>query len=274
MTLLLLTGCISSMSGSTMDVKALSDTFKALPKEDAAIATAVAVQSATAPREAYGTVTFGKGAQGVSDPALGKEKFEFTGVKLYISQVPSGSTPGQSMGEIELTDPLGRKALFLYNAEYRMDGDQITLTSLKVAKNYVAAPRTDFTIVRAKDLPAEPIKDYVSLIRFLANKGIPPAEYKTLGAQEFAFFAVARDWAGPEAKMEIGMSASKTGLSGHTQGSMFSRVDKKWPMAVTIGTLDPSNAKNPLYAKITYRAQGGFTASKLLGVYQLAAFGK
>lgn len=273
MTLLLLTGCVSSLTGGTMTAAPIADSSGPLSPEDSAIATAVAVQTATGPRQRYANVDFGR-TQGISLDWLAREKFEFTGVKLYISTPPQGGSPGQSMGEIELTDPLGRKALFLYDATYRRQGGRITLTALKVIENYVDVPRMDFSIVRASDLPAEPIRDYPGLIKFLADKAVSPAQYRTLGGQRFVFFAVSRDWGGPEAKLNIAVSASKTGLTGYSKETVFCPVKGMWPVAMAMGTLDPANADKPLYAKVTYRPRGGFTATELLGVYQVAAFGK
>ena len=274
MMLLLLAGCVTSLTGGTMTAQPIADSSKQLPPEDSAIATAVAVQTAVGPRERYANVVFGKGTQGITLEWLGRDGFEFTGVKLYASTPPKGNAPGRSMGEIELTDPLGRKALFLYDATYRKADSQITLASLQVVRNYVDDPRTDFTIVRASDLPAEPIADYAGLVRFLADNAVDPAQYRTLGGQEFVFFALAKDWCGPEAKMDIAISASKTGFKGYSKETVFSPVDKVWPLAMARGTLDPAYANKPLYAKVTYRPRGGFTASKLLGVYQIAGFGK
>ena len=274
MMLLLLTGCISAMTGGTMTARPIMDSSGPLPPEDSAIATAVAVQTAVGPRERYAGVVFGRGTQGITVDRLGREGFEFTGVKLYVSTPPRGSAPGRSMGEIELTDPLGRKALFLYDAAYRKEDGLITLSSLQVIKNYTDEPRMDFTIVRATDLPAEPIRDYADLVRFLAENAVGPAEYRTLGGQEFVFFALAKDWCGPEAKLDIAISASKTGFEGYSKETVFSPVDRMWPLAMARGALNPALAKDPLYAKVTYRPKGGFTASRLLGVYQLAGFGK
>ena len=272
--LLLLTGCISALTGGTMTARPIADSSGILPPEDSAISTAVAVRTAVGPRERYANVVFGRGTQGLTLDWLGREGFEFTGLKLYVSTPPRGRTAGRSMGEIELTDPLGRKALLLYDATYRKENESITLSSLQVIQNYTDEPRTDFTIVRASDLPAAPIRDYAGLVRFLAENAVDPAEFRTLGGQEFVFFALAKDWCGPEAKLDIAISASKTGFGGYSRETVFSPVDRVWPLAMARGTLTPALAKDPLYAKVTYRAKGGLTASKLLGVYQLAGFGQ
>lgn len=271
---LLLAGCVSSMSGSSMNLDPLVDDHMAMPDEDARISTAIAVQSATAPMQRYKNVVFAPGAQGRSEPELGKAGFEFTGAKLYTTLGPSGSKPGESTGIVELTDPLGRKASFLYNAQYTVDNDIITITSLKMVRSYEKEPRVDFVIVKAKDLPNAPLHNYADLIAFLAEKGVTLQEYKTLPEQEFALFAVGKDWAGPESNLTIGVSASKTGTSGYTKSSNFSLIEEKWPLAVTFGTIDPGSAKSKLYAKVNFRMEGGFSTSNRVGVYQLSAFDK
>jgi hypothetical protein len=272
--LILLSGCISAITSGAITAQPITDSSKGLPPDDSAIATAIAVQTAVGPRQRYANVIFGKSAQGITVDWLGREKFEFTGVKLYVAASPEGRTPGRSMGEIELTDPLGRRALFLYDAAYRKENGLISLSSLTVIKNYTDTPRTDFTILRASDLPADPVHGYAELIRFLADNAVDPAEYRTLAGQELVFFALSKDWGGPEAKMDIAISATNTGFTGYSKDTIYHPVDSAWPLAMARGTLNPANAKKPLYAKVIYRPEGGFTASKLLGVYQLAGFGK
>jgi hypothetical protein len=48
-----------------------------------------------------------------------------------------------------------------------------------------------------------------------------------------------------------------------------------WPVAVTVGEIDPRKASEALYAKVLFRKGSGFGAvSQHVGTYQLAGFGK
>jgi len=274
LSVLFLAGCIASTSSSTLDIEPVASNFLSMPGDDARIATAVAVQAATTPLAQYKTVTFANGALGFSDASLGKEKFEFTDAKLYTYKVAKGAAPGVSIGEVELTDPLGRKAAILYRAEYTKEGEQITLTTLRMERVYTATPRVKVTVIPATDLPKKKISTYMELIQFLADKGLSPAELATAGNQKYAVFAVGKDWVGPEGKLTIAISASKTGIGGHKKGSNSSLIEGLWPMAVTVGTIDTTSTKDKLYAKISFKKEGGFSSSKIVGVYQLSAFNK
>lgn len=265
-----LSGCVAGMTGSTLEAEPVAGSYETMPPDDAKIATAVAVQAATPPIEQYQMVRFGPAAMGTSRPELGAEKFEFTGARLYACQACVGNQLGLSMGEVEMTDPLGRRATVLYRAEYMKQDGQITLRRLEMQPRYTVRPRVDVTVVRASDLPTGKVETFTDLLAFLAEKGIAPADLARMGEAEYAIFAVGRDWAGPESKLTIAISASKTGSLGHTKGEVYKLLDGMWPVAVAFGTFDPSSTRDELYAKVTYRKEGGFTATTKVGVYQLA----
>ena len=225
-----LTGCIASMSSSTLDIEPIAPNYSSMPEDDAAIATAVAVQAATPPLPRFENVTFADGAFGLSDAALGQEKFEFTGAKLYSKRAPQGVAPGVTIGEVELTDPLGRKAAIIYRAEYTKEGEQITLTKLRMEPSYSATPRIDVTVVPASDLPKNKMT-YTEMVAFLADKGLSPAELAIAGKRQYAIIAVGKDWASPVSKMTIAISAKKTGSTGHNKGSGSNLLDGHWPIA-------------------------------------------
>jgi hypothetical protein len=271
LSLFFLTGCITSMSGSTLTIDPIAPNFASMPADDAAIATAVAVQAATPPLQVIQNVSFANGALGLSNAALGQEGFEFTGSKLYTQKAPQGSAPGVTVGEVELTDPLERKATLIYRAEYNKNGEQITLTKLHMEPSYTATPRINVTLVPATDLPKGQMT-YTKMIEFLAEKGLSRSELSTAGKKEYAIVALGKDWALPSSKMTIAISAKKNGSSGHSKGSGSTLIDNQWPVAIVVGTFNPSSTKNTLYAKVVFKRESGFTASKRLGTYQLSAF--
>ena len=271
LSLFFLTGCIPSMSSSTLDIEPIAPNFASMPTDDAAIATAVAVQAATPPLQVIQNVSFANGALGLSNASLGQQGFEFTGSKLYTQKAPQASTPGITVGEVELTDPLERKATIIYRAEYTKDGNQITLTKLHMEPSHTATPRINVTLVPATDLPKGQM-NYANLVKFLAEYGLSPAELSTAGEKEYAIVALGKDWALPSSKMTIAISAKKNGSSGHSKGSGSTLIDNQWPVAIVVGTFNPSSTKNKLYAKVVFKRESGFTASKRLGTYQLSAF--
>jgi hypothetical protein len=269
--LLLLTGCLAPKTDSGLNIDPICHNHAAMTETDAAIATAVAVQGATPPLLEIRGVTFARGATGLSEPGLGLQGFEFTGAKLYARRAPGAGAPGLSIGEVELTDPLGRRAGYLYRAEYTTDGGNIQVASLRMEPVQCAVPRVDVTVVRAGDLPKGPMT-YMDMVRFLAANALSLNELTTAGTGQYAIVALGRDRVGPEAAMTIAVSAKATGSDGHSVGSGSSLLEGQWPVAVLVGTLSPSG-NDKLYAKVTFKAGPGFAMTRRLGVYQIAAFG-
>ncbi|WP_319582480.1 hypothetical protein [uncultured Pseudodesulfovibrio sp.] len=270
LSLLLLTGCIASKTDSGLSIDPICKNYAAMTENDAAISTAVAVQSATPPLLEVDNVVFAQGAIGLSEPDLGLQGFEFTGAKLYASRAP-GSAPGLSIGEVELTDPLGRRAGFLYRVEYTTNGDEIRLTGLRMEPVQCAAPRVDVAVVRAADLPKGRMT-YTDMVRFLAANALTLSELTAAGSGQYAIIALGRDRVGPEATMTIAVSATATGAEGHDAGCGSSVLEGGWPVAVLVGTLSPAS-NDKLYAKVSFKSKPGFAMTKKIGVYQIAAFG-
>ncbi|EGB15727.1 hypothetical protein DND132_2524 [Pseudodesulfovibrio mercurii] len=268
---LLLGGCVSSMPRSGLSMEPMAPTYAAMPETDAAIATAVAVQGATPALGAYGQVRFDPGAAGLSEPDLGLQGFEFTEAKLYAARPPRGGAPGLSMGEVELTDPLGRRTGYLYRAEYAPDGAALRLTSLRMEPIYCADPRVDVTVLRAGDLPKGPMT-YAQLVRVLSRKGLTLSQLTEAGPGDYAIVALGRDRVGPGAELTIAVSAKATGSGGHSVGSGSSLLEGRWPVAVLVGNLAP-NGSRKLYAKVSFKAEPGRAKPRTIGVYQIAAFG-
>ena len=268
--LLLLTGCLAAKNDSGLGLDPICHNHAAMTETDAAIATAVAVQSATPPLTEIKGVSFARGATGVSEPDLGLQGFEFTDAKLYARRAP-GSTPGLSIGEVELTDPLGRRAGYLYRAEYTADGGNVRVTSLRMEPVQCAMPRVDVAVVRAGDLPKGPMT-YMDMVRFLAANGLSLSELTAAGTGQYAIVALGRDRVGPEATMTIAVSAKATGSEGHSAGCGSSLLEGCWPVAVLVGTLSPAG-NDKLYAKVSFKGESGFGMTRRLGVYQIAAFG-
>lgn len=273
--LLLLTACVTTGGGPSLDVEPLAQNFDAMPVEAATIVTAVAVQGLTPPLERSGAVAFAEGATGLSEFRLGLMGFDFTGATLYAFTPPQGAASGMTAAEIEYTDPLERKATMLFRAEYVRDGDGYLVNKLEMKKTYTDTPRVRVTIIRASDLPAKPVESYLELISFLADKGLTAEEYASSAKGTYAVIAVGQDWAGPGSELQVAVSAKKTGLSGYKKASRAFLLNE-WPVGMAVGAMDPSDTENELYAKVSFKKGDGglFNPTRLLGVYQLAAFDK
>jgi len=272
--LVLATGCVQALTGAKTGVEPLARDFDSMPVEAATIVSAMAVQTLTPPLEEFGSVSFAPGVQGLSETGLAREGFGFTGATLFAFSESSANRPGLTAAEIEYTDALDRRATFLARAEYRRAGNGYEVTRLEVQRSYADAPKVRVFVVPAADIPAKSIGSHAQLTALLADKALSPADYKNASRRAYAVFAVGRDWVAPGAELDIAISAKKAGRSGYDKATKSYMVNG-WPVAVTVGEIDPRKASEALYAKVLFRKGSGFGAvSQHVGTYQLAGFGK
>ena len=272
--LVLATGCVQALTGAKTGVEPLARDFDSMPVEAATIVSAMAVQTLTPPLEEFGGVIFAPGVQGLSETGLAMEGFGFTGATLFAFSESSASGSGLTAAELEFTDGLDRRATFLARAEYRRAGDGYEVTRLDVQRSYADAPKVRVFVVPASEIPAGSVGSHAQLTALLADKALSPAEYGNAPRRAYAVFAVGRDWVAPGSKLDIAISAKKVGRTGYDKATK-SYVLKGWPVAVTVGEIDPGKASEELYAKVVFRKGSGFGAvSRHVGTYQLAGFGR
>ncbi|MBL0713611.1 MAG: hypothetical protein JJV98_07895 [Desulfosarcina sp.] len=268
-----LAGCIPTMVRRT-EPPPMAMSFDSMPLEAATITSAVSIQTLTPPLETTSNVRFADGVNGRSEVVMASEGFVFTDSILYAFRSAVHGQRGMVAGMIGYSDPLDRRAEFLYLAEYEKSGDAYVVHSLKLTPKYAAAPRMRLFVVARKDMPRERrIATYADFVTLLADKAIGPEVYrKSSGMAAYVIIAMGADRVAPDAELCLGVSADRTSIICYKADSRFYCYNG-WPVAVLTGGMDPAGATE-LYAKVTFReAKGGmFAFTKLLCVHQLSGF--
>ncbi|MBG0790642.1 MAG: hypothetical protein H0S80_09120 [Desulfovibrionaceae bacterium] len=268
--LVLLSGCISALSGgSRKDFEPLTTRFEDMPYAAATITSAVAAQAITVPLEQSGTVLFPPGTDLSPEIQLGLEGFNYTGAELFAFTPAEAETPGVVAGEIEYTDPMDRRFLLLFRAEYAVKGEYFVIRQLRLDHRSPERPRVAVTVVPMRDVPREPMATYGELVDFLAAKGLSPAELAGAGKQEFAIYALGKDKVSADSRLSIAISASRTSSTGYARDCAPGLIEGRWPLAVAAGEWNPANSREPLFAKVYFSSGSGFGSRRKVGVYQL-----
>lgn len=231
--------------------------FDSMPLEAATITSAAAVQLLTPPLEVAGNVGFAPAAQDVSDLRLGMEGFAFTHAALLSYRRQVGATPGMVTGRIGVTCPLDRRVEVLFLAEFVQQDTLYRITRLEMAPVYTPTPRFKVFVLQPQDLPPYGIVgSYSGLVQLLADKAIAPQEFWTMDTPRPVFvFAVGLDPVDPGAELTLAMSDTAAGPSGYSKESRRYAIDG-WPVLSLVGTFDPSDTANPLFAKVLLEDNG------------------
>ena len=267
----LLSGCVGTTSNPKLTVEPIATSFDQMPSEAASIISAVALQTVTPSFKKAGNVQFAEGVNGLSDSYLSLTGFEFTKSLLYTYKNPSQGSPGKVAGEIEYTDLFDRKANYLFTSYYNRSGTDLIIESLSIKRKYSTPSDIKLVLVPSVELSNVTFTSYYKLIEVLADKAVVPKDLKrTTSEKEYTIFATTKDRISKGSKLNIAISASPSGTIGYAKSSDQFIIDG-WPVATAVGTFNPADSSNPLFAKIVYK-QAGASSSRLLGVFPLSAF--